>query len=253
MLFLKYFLKLGASDHIVMAQIAECNIFPDVVFHISNDTLIDSGIIFQIHKLADRYSHGRRRISPDHIDQHLFKINSDQLLRTKQKIFFLFHLFCIRIIQRGFDTAACLGNQHSHEISLRIRKFQQFFLKEFHTWRIAFKRNYHNIRSGISYGNKVMKFIWSVKDELSACQMVDTVICLYFCLSLIYTLKFPEIMAFSCKVKITFVFKIVDCINPVNMNIFFQIHTLKSHYCHLPQPVRKLQYGCYVQVYNKNR
>ena len=62
-----------------------------------------------------------------------------------------------------------------------------------------------------------MKFIWSVKDELSACQMVDTVICLYFCLSLIYTLKFPEIMAFSCKVKIAFVFKIVDCINPVNM------------------------------------
>ena len=54
-----------------------------------------------------------------------------------------------------------------------------------------------------------MKFIWSVKDELSACQMVDTVICLYFCLSLIYTLKFPEIMAFSCKVKIAFVFKIV--------------------------------------------
>ena len=60
-----------------------------------------------------------------------------------------------------------------------------------------------------------MKFIWSVKDELSACQMVDTVICLYFCLSLIYTLKFPEIMAFSCKVKITFVFKIVDLYNPL--------------------------------------
>ena len=224
-----------------------------MVLHISNDTLIDSGIIFQIHKLADRYSHGRRRISPDHIEQHLFKINSDQLLRTKQKIFFLFHLFCIRVIQRGCDTAAGLSDQHSHEISFRIRKFQQFFLKEFHTWRIAFKRNYHNIRSGISYGNKVMKFIWSVKDELPTCQMVDTVICLYFRLSLIYTLKFPEIMAFSCKVKITFVFKIVDCINSVNMNIFFQIHTLKSHYCHLPLAVRNLQYGCCVQVYNKNR
>ena len=79
-----------------------------------------------------------------------------------------------------------------------------------------------------------MKFIWSVKDELSACQMVDTVICLYFCLSLIYTLKFPEIMAFSCKVKIAFVFKIVDCINQVNMNIFFQIqmkNQLKMNFC----------------------
>lgn len=100
---------------------------------------------------------------------------ADQLLRTKQKIFFLFHLFCIRVIQRGCDTAAGLSDQHSHEISLRIRKFQQLFLKEFHTWRIAFKRNYHNIRSGISYGNKVMKFIWSVKDELPTCQMVDIV------------------------------------------------------------------------------
>lgn len=94
MLFLKYFLKLGASDHIVMAQIAECNIFPDVVFHISNDTLIDSGIIFQIHKLADRYSHGRRRISPDHVDQHLLKVNADKLLRTKQKSSF-FSIFSV--------------------------------------------------------------------------------------------------------------------------------------------------------------
>ena len=77
MLFLKYFLKLGASDHIVMAQIAERNILPDVVLHISNDTLIDSGIIFQIHKLADRYSHGRRRISPDHVDKGKAEIETD--------------------------------------------------------------------------------------------------------------------------------------------------------------------------------
>ena len=98
--------------------------------------------------------------------------------------------------------------------------FESMYLEEdIHIDRIytihyfAFKRNYHNIRCGISYGNKIMKFIWSVKDELSACQMVDTVICLYFCLSLIYTLKFPEIMTFTIEMKIISVFVVMNCIN----------------------------------------
>lgn len=97
------FSEAGSVRSVSMTQIVECNIFPDMVFRISNDTFIDSGIIFyQIHKFADRYSHGRRRISPDHIDQHLLKGKYGSVAESqkKRKSSFFSMPFLYRVIQR---------------------------------------------------------------------------------------------------------------------------------------------------------
>ena len=245
MLFLEHFLQLGTSDHIIMAHVVEGNRFPDMILHISDHPFIYSRIIFQIYKFIEWYSCRGRRISADHINQHLFEIKADQLWGTEHKLVFFDHFFCIRIVQRSSNTASCFCDQHSHQIPLRISQFQQLFFKEFHTRGSTFKRNYHNIRSSISDSGQGMKFIWFMKNNLPVSQMVDSVISPYLGFSLVYTLKFPEVMTLPGKMKIAFVFKIMDCVNAFDMNIFIQIHTLKSHEC-VTSPNER-----FVQLYTK--
>ena len=75
---------------------------------------------------------------------------------------------------------------------------------------MAVKRNHHDVWGGFAGCMKRMKFIWFVKNNLSAVQKVSSLIGLYQGFSLIYTLEFPEIMLFSRKVKIISVFKLVN-------------------------------------------
>ena len=55
-----------------------------------------------------------------------------------------------------------------------------------------------------------MKFVWPVKDYLTAVQYMTSIIGHNFCRTFIHTLKLPEVMTFTGKVKIILVFIVVD-------------------------------------------
>ena len=55
-----------------------------------------------------------------------------------------------------------------------------------------------------------MKFVWLMKDYLTAVQQMTSIIGHNFCGTFVHTLKFPEVMTFTGKVKIILVFIVVD-------------------------------------------
>ena len=82
---------------------------------------------------------------------------------------------------------------------------------------MADKRYHNNIWSVLFVCFHVMELIGFVKNYLSAGKMMAAIISSNYRFSLIYTLKFPEIMCFTGKIKIISVIVIMDCINTDEM------------------------------------
>ena len=74
-----------------------------------------------------------------------------------------------------------------------------------------------------------MEFIWSVKNNVPLFERVEQFVCKYIYLSLIHTQKFPEIVGFSRKRKITHILKIMNRVNFIYGQHFIEMYTFVAH------------------------
>ena len=211
--FTEKLLKLRTSNHIVLGDIFNCQRLPHMFSEIVDD--IPAGFRACLTGIINPC--GSRimcdSVSADHMDQKFFEIQRQKFLRTKRDGTFFDHFFKIWIIQGRSKTVSCFRNNASQNTSFGIGKFEYFIFKKFHTWGIARKRDYNDIWCSSAICFQSMKFIWTMKDDLTACESIGTIVCDNFGSTFIYTLKFPEIMTFTIEMKIISVFVVMNCIN----------------------------------------
>lgn len=73
------------------------------------------------------------------MDQKFFQIQDQKLLCSEGDVFFLFHLFQIRIIHGRRKAVPGFGNDTAENAAFGIRKIKNLVFKKLHTWRIAGK------------------------------------------------------------------------------------------------------------------
>lgn len=132
LIFPEQFLELGTPDQIIVTDILNGNVFPDMIFQITNNFVVEIGMALGTAKAVCGGSKLRNSKSADHADQELFQISHYQLLRSEETVGTLLHFCEIGIIERGGNTAPGLGDEHSHQSPLRIRKRQNPVFKEIH-------------------------------------------------------------------------------------------------------------------------
>ena len=171
--FLEDLLQLGSPNQIVPADLfdGDCGVDPQgkVIGH----TAEDLGVAFTLGGLGNfglrNFLWDRQgiRVPPDQMNQEMFQIEADKLLRAEHVRFFSGHILEVGVVQTAVEATPCLNDDAGKEVAFRLVNFKRFFFEKFHGVVFAVEGNYDQVGRNLPCCLYAVEFIGLVKGDIT--------------------------------------------------------------------------------------